>query len=534
MDSHLPADSSMGHTNADSYDEFVQELATLDAELEALNARLESVARRKEEIRGKYQAARAASGLSLVQKLPTEILQSIFSHCNLTPFSIGRASEGPILFGRICRKWRNVALGTPELWRSIHIVLPSAEYPSDRNIASRSEGLREGVKMWLSRAGELPLRISAHYNAREQDARLLNEAAKVVEVLVPYLKRCSYFRLDLPLQCIQSLNDIPGEEFPVLETALVKLKDPFSLPEPSNLSQGNPVFFLSDSPRLHSLCLRDDRPSRYLRPTVIWGNLRSLSLKLVGTRPVEIFSIISQCTNLHRFELIVFYVDRHSGPPSPPPEEHITLPHLQDFNLSIPCDFLHEVFNMLVLPSLRTLSLENHQSVSFAEVFGAIKELCLRSSNSLHKLTLNLSPDCFKPMSSFLDFLRSIPSLFELEFGGRELEIAEFDQFFEVMTLDADREPESIPCPNLRRLVIPDSTASDEGKLVEFIASRCEVEPSSPVVALDSVRISTYRKTLKNALEIYMGRVDVDLRAHWYNNAQMGLPISFDVFDEPL
>ncbi|KAI3615800.1 hypothetical protein WG66_010422 [Moniliophthora roreri] len=507
-----------------------QELAALDAEFEQLHATLIHVAQKREELRQKYQTARAP--LSVVRNLPTEVLQSIFNYY-LPPFSVARASEGPLLLGRICKKWRSVALGTPELWTSIHIVVPVAEYPSDRNIAGKCRDLREGVETWLSRTGNLPLRISVYFNAREQDARLLGEAAKMVEILIPYLKRCSYIRLDLPLQCLQPLNDIPGREFQQLETALVKLKDPFSLSEPSNLSHGNPVSFLSDSPRLCSLCLRDDRPSRYLRPTVNWSSLKDLSLKLVGSRPVELFNIISQFTNLRAFELIVCYVDRHSGPPSPPPEQHYTLPHLHDLTVSVPCDFIHEIFNILILPSLQKLHLENHQCVSFADAFTSIKDLCLRSSNSLHKLTLNLTSDSFKPMAPFLELLRTVPSLMELDVAGYEMENAEYDEFFEALVLKADGM-DSIPCPNLRKLVIPDSTASDEGKLVEFVSSRCEVKASCPVAAWDSVRISTYRKTLQTALLAYKGQVEVDLRTHWYNNHRMGLPISFDVFDEPL
>ncbi|KAJ7185368.1 hypothetical protein C8R46DRAFT_859589, partial [Mycena filopes] len=48
--------------------------------------------------------------------LPVEITAAIFVHC--LPEFPGHPSRtvAPMLLGRICRRWRNIACSTPRLW----------------------------------------------------------------------------------------------------------------------------------------------------------------------------------------------------------------------------------------------------------------------------------------------------------------------------------------------------------------------------------------------------------------------------------
>ncbi|KAJ7751691.1 hypothetical protein B0H16DRAFT_1225672, partial [Mycena metata] len=48
--------------------------------------------------------------------LPVELTAEIFVHCLPDDPVPPSGKVAPMLLGRICRKWRNIAKGTPRLW----------------------------------------------------------------------------------------------------------------------------------------------------------------------------------------------------------------------------------------------------------------------------------------------------------------------------------------------------------------------------------------------------------------------------------
>ncbi|KAJ7226959.1 hypothetical protein GGX14DRAFT_331683, partial [Mycena pura] len=61
--------------------------------------------------------------LSPVRALPPEILKEIFVECLPTSHcAIMHPFHSPLLLGRVCGAWRTIALSTPELWSSVHVV----------------------------------------------------------------------------------------------------------------------------------------------------------------------------------------------------------------------------------------------------------------------------------------------------------------------------------------------------------------------------------------------------------------------------
>ncbi|KAG1806169.1 uncharacterized protein BJ212DRAFT_1201535, partial [Suillus subaureus] len=59
--------------------------------------------------------------VSPLWRSPTEVLSQIFSHClpqipKLDRLQLPSKLTAPMLLTRICRQWREVAVGTPNLW----------------------------------------------------------------------------------------------------------------------------------------------------------------------------------------------------------------------------------------------------------------------------------------------------------------------------------------------------------------------------------------------------------------------------------
>ncbi|KAJ7431184.1 hypothetical protein B0H11DRAFT_863823 [Mycena galericulata] len=96
--------------------------------------------------------------------LPNELTTKIFTHFlpaypECAPLS---GLFSPALLGQICQQWREIAFGTPGLWRSVKLYLKRREYHY------RFDGILDIrldlLKKWLDRSRNCPLSISLGYH----------------------------------------------------------------------------------------------------------------------------------------------------------------------------------------------------------------------------------------------------------------------------------------------------------------------------------------------------------------------------------
>jgi hypothetical protein len=110
-----------------------------------------------------------------IHKFPPEIGPHLFRLC-LPTLSSGehleailntqedRSSANILRFGAVCRKWRQVAWATPDLWDTLHFRTRL------RTRRSLAESLPDLVHKWLERSGNLPLTIVfRHYPAYKNE-----------------------------------------------------------------------------------------------------------------------------------------------------------------------------------------------------------------------------------------------------------------------------------------------------------------------------------------------------------------------------
>lgn len=106
--------------------------------------------------------------VSNISSLPIEILTQIFS--DLVPLEFEtkppyqwthytNTRDAPVLFTRVCHRWRHITLVTPTLWTSLSLK-PSSHLPDvDPSKSSKADAYLHSLSIWLSASGTLPLRV---------------------------------------------------------------------------------------------------------------------------------------------------------------------------------------------------------------------------------------------------------------------------------------------------------------------------------------------------------------------------------------
>lgn len=122
----------------------------LQAEIEAIYARIAVQQEKRRSVETRILENRAR--ISPVRFLPTEILQQIFKSCLPNDrYVIPHILSAPLLLCQICRRWRDIAQATPELWSSID-VHDWGVWTADFYTAM--------VARWLAAARTRPLTVS--------------------------------------------------------------------------------------------------------------------------------------------------------------------------------------------------------------------------------------------------------------------------------------------------------------------------------------------------------------------------------------
>ncbi|KAK7457768.1 hypothetical protein VKT23_010107 [Stygiomarasmius scandens] len=92
-------------------------------------------------------------GEIFIRSLPTE------GRSTVARFPVPSINEAPLIFTRVCKAWKEVAIFTPHLWCGLEIHVPLLKIVDtelwDYRICA--------IKSWLQRSGDLPLSLPLSY-----------------------------------------------------------------------------------------------------------------------------------------------------------------------------------------------------------------------------------------------------------------------------------------------------------------------------------------------------------------------------------
>ncbi|KAJ7133614.1 hypothetical protein C8R44DRAFT_611447, partial [Mycena epipterygia] len=93
----------------------LDQLARLDTEIDEMQAVLDQLKAKRHLLKEGIEDYRTLS--SPMRRIPRDVLQEIFISCIPTKHNaVIHPREAPMLLGRVCSYWRNVAHSTPNIW----------------------------------------------------------------------------------------------------------------------------------------------------------------------------------------------------------------------------------------------------------------------------------------------------------------------------------------------------------------------------------------------------------------------------------
>ena len=320
-----------------------------------------------------------------IRMVPPEIIAKISGFANTSPTISGRSLPTPLLLSSICSDWRQIVVGTPQLWSSIRIDFFFLE--SLLLTSATSLRLAAIIDEWLSRSGQLPLHLSIY--SSDNIPYSLDEFRIIFKILNGYSSRWHSLNISFTPFILTFLRP---DRLPFLEQLNIEL--PYYLPD----DQYKLIF--PPSPRLKAVEILGDQLTPLRDIGIKWDNVTHLSGMLMTVHNCFEFLRLLPKLDHCKFQQIRLDVDDLL--------EYPILNHLTHLSLSCspmsPGPFLDNI----VLPSLKTLVL--FHIVSLDPLLAFLE----RSACSLHTLSLQNSNignvDNFTQLLQFLS-----PSLTQLE-----------------------------------------------------------------------------------------------------------------------
>ncbi|KAJ7685712.1 hypothetical protein DFH06DRAFT_1289492 [Mycena polygramma] len=320
--------------------------------------------------------------------LPPEILAEIFLHC-LPESIVPSLTTAPLILCGVCRRWRDVAITTPALWKSLIIDF---DQMSTKGVYRR--GMVGMYQMWLSRAQASPLSLGLHAEGRFAPGPMIQPLLSTITGLSGQWRS-----IDLYLgEDLANFIFPTAEAFPLLEELRL-----------SNFDHDLSTISLCDAPKLCSFSFYYDPPNQlpWHQLTTLWCGFVSLSACL---------QILRDASNLLNGNFQV------EDDPSTLPISIVQHSHLQNLELGAADQDEDRLFynpmpllKCFTIPSLKSLTLDFPWSrgvtIPPADTSPFLSFMS-RSSCQLHTLSLSDMPTT---SDNLVECLKATPSLVHLK-----------------------------------------------------------------------------------------------------------------------
>lgn len=240
---------------------------------------------------------------SAIAQFPNELLGEIFFISTATPLRVPpplQDSDLPWAFLRVSKTWREVALGTPNLWNDIYLDydlggrvwegfdgMVEARYMLERTVAA--EKILERTK---DSSISLEIRLRSYYDSEKWMSRIFSLVISASTSIKSLTIHLTFDQIDALFQ----LGDI---HFPALECIAIDDGHAVNAIDMSEFMTGKyQISLLKNTPRLRKLVLGANIPWRENTTTVNWAQLTDLTLHVTRLPVEEAHIMLRLCPNI--------------------------------------------------------------------------------------------------------------------------------------------------------------------------------------------------------------------------------------------
>ncbi|KAK1218351.1 hypothetical protein PQX77_018967 [Marasmius sp. AFHP31] len=460
-----------------------EEIKNIDEEMSRLQTRRDEL----QQFVDQHRRLRSPS-----RRLPGDIWGEIFVHCLPDKhMPVRSTAEAPLLLTMICRSWRDIALRTPRLWNSLHLILPNPSTAIERDgivevLASREKGL----KLWLERSGTLPLNLSL---AMDDPLGRVGFAAEIyADCIGTIANHCtrwkSLFLSHVIPSAVKQFHRLSPENLPLLET----FRDvglPFDWDISLGQSRRELLQAVGNSPSLRKLHITVRAVTDFNLP-IRWGNLRQLQVQASIDLP-DCVSLVQKVVESCPILLECFFSFSLTSSDQFQPSSVLACRgewnHLRQLRIGfrgrVDQTFYSAVLNIfesITTPVLTHLSLsfQTYGADDFGDGYPRDSDLPFHSLITRSRCSLK-SLDLFIPLGAGLKkILNELPSLTTLSLSSPAWDPLSdtnepiTSQLEPVLQTLMSSEGESGPYPNIERLVFRHYPPQQAFALVDLIESR--------------------------------------------------------------
>ncbi|KAL0949999.1 hypothetical protein HGRIS_010008 [Hohenbuehelia grisea] len=383
----------------------LEEILCMDETINQLENHLKQLRDKRRNLNEYVMAHKAL--VSHGRRLPADVLVNIFSHCLSTEHKpVCSTHTPPLVFGQICRSWREISRSTPRLWSRIHIVVPVSLQPSEFDIVARARC--DGIRAWLNRSGVLPLFIALVTPPATVDTTPL--VKQFLRVISEFCPRWWEVDVHIPDRSYPLLETLLMQGLPILEAIrMASTPEPHGVRNPSNepaSAIASSTWTLVLSPKLREFSII--YPLR-IRLSVPRQQLTTLSVGRSSSNkkclpPDGAVSLLSRCNET--LEACSLAIASHNAIFQPFPAaiaqnplpsfvpRMITFPKLQKLCIdnSDPLESCRDFFSCLAVPALEELEFA-HRPKDQDGVLSALpfSVMLAQSASALKSLTIEMS-----------------------------------------------------------------------------------------------------------------------------------------------
>ncbi|KAH8827593.1 hypothetical protein DL96DRAFT_1599587 [Flagelloscypha sp. PMI_526] len=523
--SSLPKNlATLAESNDSPSDDQVQDIKSCLAELEmarsadlarldALDQQLKAIATEQATIQANINTRQreAASLLALlgIRRLPSEMLQEIFSLVALNPQAnwekprfpaLHASNEGPLLVRRVCHRWKDATDNHKQIWSRVFVKIRQLAITlSPQTLAIIARPLTN----WLSLSKDEDVHMTIDFDDIEWT--LLPENCSNISAFWALVVRLCGARL----ASLELLN-VPYEPVEGVDEQVIDMPKLQRLTYHASYQQrgSNPIAqrwakLPTVSPNFKSLILR--LPHRIISShywdSPPWHTLTELQC----TTGEPIFFILENATSLRRLSITEAATSTYRIPR--PDQHNVVVSSLEVLDIAQPSQadhwtfFSRGVLEHITLPSLHTLALTLHKAEEFeCTVMDGIARLINDSGCTLEHLSFQwgstasgdetvLSPS--PPIANaFLQFLiangRNIRTL-GLGFGSDSMMTREIVGHL-TKVLPPGPAGSSVPafsCPNVTHMTLDNIPSSGKLSILQLASQR--LDPASAGVGGDQL-----------------------------------------------